>query len=83
MIAKSCLGKVKGVAQKKSIAAPLRNKLALIEKTKQAISDQRDILRNQIDELNDILESCDEAVSMIEDGQRAFEDAADELSKYL
>jgi hypothetical protein len=58
-------------------------KLKAIEKTQVDIGKLRDVLRDQISDLEGIANSCDEAYSCIEDGLRAFQDAESELSKYL
>lgn len=62
---------------------PLFLKLKAIEKTKADISALRDRLRSEVEDLEGILESCDQAVDDLEDGIRAFQDAVDNLSKYL
>jgi hypothetical protein len=61
----------------------LKKQLAAIEKSKLKLAADRDKLREQFHELEDILESMDTAIEGIEDGKRMIEDAVDTMSQYL
>lgn len=61
----------------------ISSQLRIIERTKVKLSDLRDTLRSQVDDLEDILNSANEANESLEDGIRAFQDAVDELSKFV
>lgn len=74
--------------QTKTIGSQVMNKrivrlLAEIDKTKVRVAALRDKLREQVEDLTDIIESCDESVNFLDDGKRAFEDAVSEMSKFL
>lgn len=53
------------------------------EKVKNEIAERRDRLREIIDELDDVAESCSESVLFIEDAISSMESSLDELSQYL
>lgn len=64
-----------------------RNKLIKtldsIETTKVKMATLRDRLREQVGDLEDILESIDAGVEAFEDADRNFRDGLDQMSAYL
>lgn len=61
----------------------LKVALAKIERLKIQIAKKRDELRSAISDVVDIVESMNEAIDSLEEGQRCFENAADSMSKFL
>lgn len=61
----------------------LKPALAKISRLKREIAAKRDELRSAVFEIQDILESMDEAVAELEDGGRCFERAVESMSQYL
>lgn len=61
----------------------IRAQLTKIERTKTQIADLRDVLREQLSDLEGIMESLDTGIADIEAGKRQIEDGLAEISKYL
>lgn len=61
----------------------LRSSLAAIEKTKNKLALVRDELRSQVNDLEDILGSTDDAIELLEDGKDNFQRAVESLSKFV
>ncbi len=62
---------------------PVRALLLKIEAKKAKLKKLRDDLRDDVDELEGIIDSMGEAVELLEEGMRNFSDATDEMSKYV
>lgn len=61
----------------------LRAMFLKIDSTKQKISDLRDKLRNQVSDVEDILETLDLGIEAFDSGKREFDDGLDYLSQHL
>lgn len=66
-----------------ALGKKLKKLVADLEKTKQRIAKDRDILRDQVDEANAILEDMDMADGELNEAIRSIDRVADDLSKYL
>jgi len=61
----------------------INKSFAVIEKLKDEIAKQRDLLRTYVEDLGDILESLEEADEGVGDGLRQIKDAIAVMSGYL
>lgn len=61
----------------------VKKSLERIEKIKQNIADQRDKLRDELDDLVGILECFSTAVDDLDAGKRQIEDAIESISGYV
>lgn len=68
---------------KSSLPLHIRKKLAAINATRLRIAAQRDRLREQLSDFEDILDSVETADERLVEGIQIFNEALDELSKYL
>lgn len=57
--------------------------VASITKRKEKISAERDFLREEVDNLDGLLQSLDEADEMIMEGLRELQDGLDRMSEYI
>lgn len=61
----------------------VKDSLSRINTLKKQTETLKDSLREEISQLEDILNSVEEANELLNDGLRAFDDAVMELSKYV
>lgn len=54
-----------------------------IDTTKTAMAELRDTLREQVYDLEGIVESISDGVEYLEDGRRSFDNALDSLCQYI
>jgi len=73
----------KNIMITKKELAQLKRSLAHFEKTKMKIAALRDKLRDDLEEIECVIESMNEAVEEFEIGKRSFEDGVDRLSQYV
>lgn len=66
-----------------ALGKKLKKLVADLEKTKQRIAKDRDILRDQVDEANAILEDMEMGDHELTEAIRTIDRVADDLSKYL
>lgn len=67
---------------KRELAA-VKKSFAKIEKIKTQMAKLRDTLRDEISDLEGILESLNDGVNLTEDGLRSLNEGLDEMSKYV
>lgn len=61
----------------------LLQKLTQIEKQKEVLGKDRDKLRDLYQDLQEIVESCDNGIDLIESGLREIRNGIDEMSQFI